>query len=184
MEQGTIHISENYGKLPLVTRWILEIAVVAAAAMFTVWCFGMRASVSGHSMEPLVNDGEQVLLNKLEYRLKEISRFDVVSFSYGEGVRSIKRVIGLPGDVVQIKNGSVYINGDILDPEVFAGNYTVAGLAEDEVVLGSDEYFLLGDNGDSSEDSRFGAVGNVSAENIEGKVWFIISPFARMGALQ
>ena len=90
---------------------------------------------------------------------------------------NVKRVIGLPGETVQIKNGQIYIDDKPLEADKGLGQVSLAGLAENPVVLEEDEYFLLGDNRDSSEDSRFVKIGNVKRRQIRGKVWLRLIPF-------
>jgi len=169
--------------LQTVSRWIVSIIVVIVLAIFLVQMLGRRLAVEGHSMEPALNAGDVVLLNHLSYHFLEIDRFDVVQFESDETNRKsyIKRVIGLPGEKIQIRDGSIYISGELLDLGKDAVSYTVPGLAENTITLKEDEYFLLGDNGDSSEDSRFAVVGNVNRDQILGKVWFRIAPFKNLG---
>ena len=93
----------------------------------------------------------------------------------------IKRVIGVPGDTVQIKNGTVYVNGKVFDEKIEAASIEHAELAEDEIEVGEDEFFVLGDNRNNSEDSRYANIGNVKKEYIVGKAWFIVSPLKDFG---
>ena len=109
---------------------------------------------------------------------------DLVVFSRGGGENNIKRVIGLPGETVQIEGGVIYIDGAVLEAEDGLGQVELAGLARDPVTLGNDEYFLLGDNRESSEDSRFSNVGNVKKEQIQGKAWVRISPVTAFGPIR
>ena len=95
----------------------------------------------------------------------------------------IKRVIGLPGEHVQIMDGKVYINGSVLEDDVSEDDILTAGLAAGELTLGENEYFVLGDNRNNSEDSRFANVGVVKKDDIVGSVWFIASPMKRMRLL-
>ena len=88
---------------------------------------------------------------------------------------------GFPGETVQIKSGSIYINGELLKAQDGLGEATIAGAAEYPVELGEDEYFLLGDNRESSEDSRFSGIGNIKRENLIGRVWLRFQPFSRLG---
>ena len=101
---------------------------------------------------------------------------DIVVFERGDNKTNVKRVIGLPGEEVLIQGGYIYINGERLEAEERLEQVSLAGLAESPVRLGEDEYFLLGDNRDSSEDSRFANVGNVKRTQILGKVWLRIYP--------
>lgn len=175
--------------------WITDIIVVVAMACYTVYAFGNLVVVSGNSMSPLLNSDDIVLMNQLKLDLGKPERFDVVVFEREDQKRNIKRVIGLPGETVQIHNGQVLINGQVLeergimmevDGEMVEAQKKIAlaGLAENPVVLGADEYFLLGDNRDSSEDSRFANVGNVKESQIIGKVWFRIHPTLNMGIIR
>lgn len=175
--------------------WITDIIVVVAMACYTVYAFGNLVVVSGNSMSPLLNSEDIVLMNQLKLDLGKPERFDVVVFEREDQKRNIKRIIGLPGETVQIQDGQVLINGQVLeekgitmevDGEMVKAQKKIAlaGLAENPVVLGADEYFLLGDNRDSSEDSRFANVGNVKESQIIGKVWFRIHPTLNMGIIR
>ena len=99
------------------------------------------------------------------------------------GNYNIKRVIGLPGETVQIKDGYIYINNEKLDAPNDLGKAALAGLAEYPISLDKNEYFLLGDNRSGSEDSRFSNVGNVKFRQIKGKVWLRIQPVSRFGLI-
>jgi len=175
--------------------WITDIIVVVAMACYTVYAFGNLVVVSGNSMSPLLNSEDIVLMNQLKLDLGKPERFDVVVFEREDQKRNIKRIIGLPGETVQIQDGQVLINGQVLeekgitmevDGEMVKAQKKIAlaGLAENPVVLGADEYFLLGDNRDSSEDSRFANVGNVKESQIIGKVWFRIHHTLNMGIIR
>ena len=175
--------------------WITDIIVVVAMACYTHYAFGNLVLVSGNSMSPLLNSEDIVLMNQLKLDLGKPERFDVVVFEREDQKRNIKRIIGLPGETVQIQDGQVLINGQVLEEKGItmevAGEMVkaqkkiaLAGLAENPVVLGADEYFLLGDNRDSSEDSRFANVGNVKESQIIGKVWFRIHPTLNMGIIR
>lgn len=165
-----------------IANWVTDIIVVIAMACFTVYAFGNQISVSGNSMFPLLNSGDIVLMNQIVYDLDKPKRFDVVVFQREDKKTNIKRVIGLPGETVQIQNGQVLINQQVLQMD--EKKIALPGLAENPITLGEDEYFLLGDNRDSSEDSRFSNVGNVNAEQIIGKVWFRIYPALEIKKIQ
>ena len=167
-----------------IVSWIVDIIVMITLAVFVVHSFGSRAEMRGSSMRPVLESGDVVLMNRLVYDLGSPKRFDVVAFAKGDSTLNIRRVIGLPGETVQITNGMVYINGEPLETENEQLSLAaIAGVAEYPVELGEDEYFLLADNRDSSEDSRFEGTGNVSREQIVGKVWLKISPFQEMGRI-
>lgn len=159
-----------------VVGWIVDIIVVIALAFFTVYGFGSQVEIAGQSMIPLLQSEDAVLMNRLIYEFTSPKRFDVVVFQREDKKYNVKRVIGLPGEVIQIKGGSIYIDNQLLEAEGDLGQVSLAGLAENPIELGEDEYFLLGDNRDGSEDSRFANIGNVNRKQIMGKVWIRISP--------
>lgn len=172
---------EETGLIRRITKWITDIVVAIGLAVFLVHAFGGQASVAGNSMLPLLNSDDVVLINQLSYKFREPERFEVVVFEREDKKHNIKRVIGLPGETVQIKNGTVLIDGRELTAEAGLEKVSLAGLAENPVVLGEEEYFLLGDNRDSSEDSRFSNVGNIREDQIKGKVWFRLYPVFEFG---
>lgn len=158
--------------------WGLEILLVCVFAVMLVWFFGQRVSNAGDSMKPSLNNGDVVLVNRLVYDAVKPGRGDVIAFRPGgnENVHySIKRIVGLPGESVQIKDGAVYINDEKLDGELYAADIEYAGVAEEPVQLGKGEYFVMGDNQAGSDDSRMADIGNVKREEIYGKVWFVAS---------
>ena len=171
------------GKLKTLLSWCVDIVAVITLAVFVVMMFGTKVTVSGRSMEPTAGGGEVVLLNKLWYNFSEPKRMDVIAFHTPDGDTKtyVKRVVGLPGETVQITDGKLYIDGTETSLPGTAGTITLPGLAEQGVTLKEDEYFVLGDNPETSEDSRFANVGNVHRTQIEGRVWFRVSPFNRIG---
>ena len=160
--------------------WVVDIVVALSLAWFCVHSFGTQVVVSGQSMEPLLASGDVVLVNRLVYDVGKPDRMDVVVFERSDHKANVKRVIGIPGDVVQIQNGILYVNGARFGEEAGWGPVALAGLAQDPITLGEKEYFLLGDNRDSSEDSRFANVGNVKEEQILGKVWLRLFPLIHL----
>ncbi len=175
---------EETGVLQRIVGWIVDIVAVIALAWFMVYAFGEQTEISGQSMMPTLSGGDRVLVNRLAYDLWDPARFDVVVFTREDGKTNIKRVIGLPGETVQIVSGSIFINGERLESDEALSYVALAGLAENPVILDEDEYFLLGDNRDSSEDSRFANIGNVKRSRIRGKVWFRMFPIRRIGPVR
>lgn len=174
------------GTIKNVILWIAEVFAVALIAFVLVYCFGMRTTVSGNSMSGTLENEDTVLINRIAYLLSDPEAGDVVVFYPNGNEKShyyVKRVVAVPGDTVQITDGVLYVNGEAYDQED-TEVIEYAGVAEDEVTLGDDEYFVLGDNRNSSEDSRYANIGNVSAEDIQGKVWFCIRPFSSLGRVQ
>lgn len=162
-----------------IVKDILEMIVGGVVAVFLafviVYSVGMRTSVVGDSMEPALYNGQEILINRIVYRLSTPKRGDVVVFLPNGNPNShfyVKRVVGLPGEVVQIKDGSVYIDGVFLEESEEFDKMVDAGIAQNELTLAVDEFFVLGDNRNSSEDSRSGNIGAVNKNNIIGKAWF------------
>ncbi len=160
--------------------WIVDIVVVISLAWFVVYAFGTQVQMAGQSMTPGLRGGDVVLMDRLAYDLGNPHRFDVVVFQREDKKSNIKRVIGLPGETVQIVGGDVFINGTRLETKEGLNPVALAGLADNPVILEDDEYFLLGDNRDSSEDSRFANIGNVKRSQIKGKIWFRLLPLMEM----
>lgn len=157
-------------------------------AFVLVFSVGMKVSVIGVAMSPALSNGEEVLINRFVYKLFSPKRGDVIAFLPNGNTNShyyLKRVVGLPGEKVQIIGGYVYINGELLEEDESYDKIADAGIADTEILLGSDEYFVLGDNRNISEDSRSGNIGPVSKSTITGKAWFHLgSQEAGMGFVE
>ena len=148
---------------------------------------GQRTKVAGHSMEPTLSDGDNLIVDKLSYRFRDPERYDIIIFpgpeEFGQHPYYIKRIIGMPGETVQIKDGKVYINDKELKSDVYGITDYIdyPGIAEEPITLGDDEYFCLGDNRPVSQDSRYKEVGPVKRSIIVGKVWIRIWPLNKFG---
>ncbi len=167
--------------------WTFEILVVILFAYVVVYFFGQTRTNVGQSMDVTLSGGDTVLLNVMAYQLGSPKRGDVISFKPNgstTGHSSIKRIIGLPGETIQIKDGMIYINGAVYLEKKNYPAITNPGIAADEIKLGDKQYFVLGDNRNNSEDSRFGDVGLVESDYIEGKVWFVLSSQGHRGFLK
>ena len=153
--------------------WIFWIFVSVLLAVVTVFCVGMKTSVIGSSMEPSLYNGQEIFLNRLVYKVASPRAGDVVVFLPNGNEKShyyVKRVVGVPGDKLYIKSGMLYVNGEVVE-EYFNDRIAEPGILENEVTLGEDEYFVIGDNCNSSEDSRSANVGTVRKSYIIGKAW-------------
>lgn len=164
---------------PRILKDGVELLVGSAVAVFLafvlVFSVGMRTSVIGDSMEPVLYNGQEILMNRILYRISMPKRGDVVVFLPNGNQNShfyVKRVVGLPGETVQIRDGNVYIDGLMLAEDDRFDKIVDPGIAQNELLLGSDEFFVLGDNRNSSEDSRSGNIGAVKKDTIIGKAWF------------
>lgn len=166
--------------------WILLIVITISASYFITTNVFVKTSVSGTSMEPTLKEGQVVIVNKLEYYIKSPKRNDVIVYKQSNKEHSyfeIKRVIGLPGETVKIKNGIVYINDEAIKENVKTEAISNSGLAEEGVKLDDNEYFVLGDNRNDSEDSRFAGIGNVLKNEILGKAVATEKPFSLVDSL-
>lgn len=167
--------------------WAGEIAVVVLIALVLMYFFGYHTSVAGQSMLGTLENGDEVLVNRFVYKLTQPKANDIVVFLPNGNKQShlyVKRVIGVPGDRVQVKDGRVYVNGEKYTEVIDAAKIEHPELAEDEIEVGEDEFFVLGDNRNNSEDSRYANIGNVKKEHIAGKAWFVIAPFRNFGFLK
>ena len=146
-------------------------------AVVLVFSVGMRTNIIGVSMEPTLYNGQKILINRLIYILTPPKAGDVIVFLPGGNQNAhyyVKRVVAVPGEKVQIIDGQLYVDGIPEGNEVY-DKMEEAGIAENEILLGEDEYFVLGDNRNISEDSRSANIGAVKRDTIYGKAWFHMS---------
>ncbi len=157
--------------------WLFIVLFLAygISSFLTNYCM-WQTLVNGVSMEPALKDGDRLIIDKLTYHFQEPERFDIIVFPQDIDVYYVKRIIGLPGEKVEIIDGKIYIDGVIL-----AENYGNEPMDEngsmEEVILGEDEYFVLGDNRNHSVDSRDSSVGFIKKKHIIGKAKVILYPF-------
>lgn len=161
--------------------------IILIIVLLVVTFVGQRVKVIGSSMSPTLEDADGILVDKLTYRLSDPERFDIVVFPYRyePNTTYIKRIIGLPGESVYIDNsGNIYINDEILEEGY--GNEVIKnpGTAYKKIILGEDEYFVLGDNRNISSDSRDPNVGNIKRSEIIGKAFVRVFPFNKMGMIK
>ncbi|WP_323163541.1 signal peptidase I [Variimorphobacter saccharofermentans] len=145
-----------------------------------------RTIVDGSSMADTLLNGEQLYVEKLSYRFDALDRFDIIVFyPYGRDNEEyyVKRIIGLPGETVQIIDSKIYINGEILEENYGKEPIEDPGRAAQPITLADDEYFVMGDNRNVSKDSRTEEVGNVKKENIGGRAILRILPLKRFGTI-
>ena len=139
--------------------------------------------VQGTSMLPLLEDGERILVNKFVYRFHPISRGDVVVFWYplDPSVSFIKRVVGLPGDRIDVRRGAVYVNGERLQEDYIKSQYSDDD-SFDPVRVKKGHYYVLGDHRNSSNDSR--NWGEVPEKYVYGKAVFRFWPLSKLGLIE
>ena len=143
--------------------------------------------VDGTSMECSLYNGEQVLIEKVSRYLDGPDRFDVVVFTKNHSTYTktyVKRIIGLPGESVQIVNNRIFINGEELKEEFGKNPIDMAGIAAEPIQLEEDEYFVLGDNREVSVDSRSATVGIVHIQEMDGVVFLRVAPFSAFGRVK
>lgn len=165
----------------------LYLLVVVVLCFLFIKFVGQRSLVIGSSMETTLSDKDNLVLDKLTYKFHDPERFDVVVFPFRNGERKnyIKRIIGLPGETVQIDyDGNIYINGEILEEGYGSEVINNPGLAAEPITLGEGEYFVMGDNRNHSEDSRFAEVGAVSKDEILGRAWLRVYPIHKWGLVK
>ena len=174
---------------------LLYLLVIVLLTWVIVTFVGQRTKVDGHSMEPTLSDGDNLIVDKLSYRFRDPERYDIIVFPYqhAENTYYIKRIIGLPGETVQVIDGYMYINGKKLDEHYGAEvmeegkdfpKISNAGLASKAISLGTGEYFVLGDNRNHSSDSRVASVGVLTRDMLIGRAWVRIYPFNKIGVIK
>ncbi len=177
---------EEFSMKKLLIEIILYLVLILVCIFIIPKYVIQRTKVVGSSMENTMFEGDNLLVEKVSYRFSNPDRFDIIVFyPYGKEKDPddyyVKRIIGLPGESVQIIGEDIYINGEVLDENYGKDPITDPGIARDVITLGDDEYFVLGDNREVSEDSRiFGAV---EKKNISGQVVLRIYPFDRFGPM-
>ena len=165
---------------------ILFFCLIIFTCYFVTQHIAQRVVVEGASMNPTFTDGSDLIMSRISYIENDPKRGDIIVFPYNHShVYFIKRVIGLPGETIQIKDGAVYINGELLQEDYILEPVLEGyeGRATDLLLLGEDEYFVMGDNRNNSLDSRFDEVGNLKKEDLIGKVVFRVTPFDAFGKI-
>lgn len=167
--------------------WLLYILIIIGLTYLIITFVGQRTRVSGSSMETTLSNGDNLIVDKLTYHFKEPKRYDIIVFpyKYEENTYYIKRIIGLPGETVQVIDGYTYINGEQLVGDIYGAEVMeAAGIAAEPITLGEDEYFVLGDNRNHSSDSRDPSVGILKRKDLMGRAWIRIYPFDKMGVIK
>ena len=166
--------------------WVLYILLIIGITYLIITFVGQRTKVDGHSMEPTLSDGDNLIVDKLSYRFRDPQRYDIIVFPYkhAQNTYYIKRIIALPGETVQVKDGEVYINGELLGETYGAEPMTNSGIAENPITLEENEYFVLGDNRNHSSDSRDPSVGILTKDDLIGRAWVRIFPLNKIGVIR
>lgn len=186
-EERLQNLSSSEKKMRELFGWVAYIVVLVCIVHLTVTYVGQRTVVAGDSMLNTLHDKDNLIIDKVSYRFRDPERYEIIVFPYrhAEETFYIKRIIGLPGETVQIKDGYVYINEQKLE-ESFGREVIRAdryGQAAKPITLGMDEYFVLGDNRNESADSRETSVGILKREDLIGRAWVRIWPLDSFGSL-
>ena len=166
---------------------ILKLLVVLLLSAACAFVFFSSVMIQENSMNPTLASGDRVFVNRAAYLVGGVRRGDVIAYRSSNEIDAgihVKRVVALPGETIQIKDGLILIDGKTYIENQEFPNISKPGVAENGIKLGSDQYFVLGDNRNNSEDSRFADVGNISSHSVIGKVWFIASPAKRAGFIR
>jgi len=168
----------------------VSLLAVSALLLFGVPRFLMeRVIVDGPSMENALRDGDNILVEKVSRYFGALDRFDIVVFYPDDEAKAnngryyVKRIIGLPGETVRIDGNTIYIDEKPLEESFGSTQMGAPGIAKDGVVLGEDEFFVLGDNRAISKDSRSESVGVVPLSRMGGKLILRIFPFVKFGTV-
>ena len=173
-------------KLRKVLIWVFEIVVTLIFAVLTSMMLFQSVTMQESSMEPTLAVGSQYFVNKLAYKTSSPKRGDIIVFRTNgsdDAALHVRRVIGLPGETIQIVNGRILINGEAYKEGKDFPSINNPGMAANAITLEAGEYFVLGDNRNNSEDSRYADIGKVNKKYITGKLRFQISPRKEIGLL-
>lgn len=185
-----MNIDRDFDKRKLIksiSTWFIQILVVIILAFVIISYCIQTMKVVGGSMSPVLSNGDVVYVNKLVYKFTAPKRYDIIALKVTKGdseYYTIKRIIALPGETVQIKDGEIYINDSKREDVPFEDLILTPGMAEEPITLGDDEYFVMGDNCNNSDDSRFSNISNVNKEDILGKISFIVLPKENRGFIK
>ncbi len=185
---GKAKVTEILGSIGSFIYSFTETVLISLVLAIVLYLFIMTPhEVVGNSMHPTYKNGEFLMANKISYKFSEPQRGDVVIFKYSDTQDFIKRIIGIPGDKVMIKDGRIYINDELLDESNYledtvvsnGGSYIHEGQT---ITVNEDQYFVCGDNRTNSSDSR--EFGPIDVSKIKGKAWIVFFPFSEFRLVQ
>ena len=174
-------------KFRSITRFLFELVVVLLFAALTAVLMFQSVTMQESSMEPTMSVGDTFFMNRLIYKVSSPKRGDIIVFrtnASDDAALHIRRVIALPGETVQIADGMIIIDDRLYKEGKGFPNISNPGLAASPITLDNNEYFVLGDNRNNSEDSRYGDIGLINKRYIVGKLWFTVSPVKKLGFLK
>ncbi len=161
-------------------EWVKSLLIAVLLALVLRYFVVEIFLVEGDSMYPTLSHSERLVVNKFIYRFRDPERHEIVVFEHTENKDFIKRVVGLPGEKIEIKNGQVYVNGQAVEKDYRVTDYNGRYGPEE---IPEEKYFVLGDNRNNSMDSRSTSVGFVHKDEIKGKAFFVFWPLDEMGSL-
>ena len=167
--------------------WLLYILIIVGLTYLIITFVGQRTRVSGYSMEPTLSDGDSLIVDKISYRFRDPKRLDiiVIPYKHQKNTYYIKRIIGLPGETVQVTDGYVYIDGQKLESDTYGAEPIQSPqTAASPVTLSEDEYFVMGDNRNHSSDSRDPSVGVIKRKDLMGRAFLRVYPFDHIGVIK
>ena len=170
--------------------WLIAIAIGVLAGILLVVFVVQRDNVYGDSMVPNLRDGYIVMTDKLSTYFDNYHRGDIVILDgedmegYNHDEYLIRRIVGMPGEKLQIKDGSFYVNGKKLKARYISNSVADPGMASDEISIANDSYFVMSDNQYNMEDSRSSNIGNVKRSSVLGKAWFVPSISRQFGFIK
>lgn len=186
-KEHKIDIKGIVKKVIPVVVWAFKISVTCLFAFVFVWYFGQKVSMVRDSMNPQLYNGDVTFVNRIVYNAAKPKRGDIVAFKPKGNENShyyIKRIIALPGETIEFIEGDIYIDGTKFEEDYETTEIKDVGIVTEEITLRGDEYFVLGDNRENSEDSRMADVGMVKRSYIYGKVWMVTSPKEHFGFIK
>jgi signal peptidase I len=168
-----------------ILKWIVDLLVVVVMAFLAIWFFGKDITVDGNSMTETLENEQVVLLNRLAYELNSPQTGDIIAYQQeGDTQISLKRIVAEPGDTVEIKEGVLYVNDTPSSYNTDRDLIVYSGIAGNKFTVEDGSYFVMGDNWNNSEDSRYKEIGTIKQEDILGKVWLRVAPFAKIGLVK
>ena len=169
-----------------IVKWVFEITVTLVFAVLVAISAFQTVTLQESAMEPTYSVSEKFFVNRALYKVSSPKRGDVIVFKTSasdSAALHIRRVIGLPGETVQIKEGQIYINGNVYEENGAYQEIADGGLADSAITLESGEYFVLGDNRNNSSDSRASDVGLIHRKDLIGRAWIRVWPLSQIGVI-
>ena len=169
-----------------IKKFIKDIFLIVISVFLVSSFIAQPTTVEGNSMLPTLYDADQLVIEKISQRFTAFERYDIIVFPYNSDRSKyyIKRIIGMPGEIIDIKNGEIFVNNEILDEPIDLENIKDLGTQEYPIRIPEHTFFVMGDNRNHSRDSRYIDVGLIKEEDVVGKGYFRFYPFSNLGFLE